>query len=548
MIIKSKNVISKIDRYRRDLIAELNTPVIGIALLIIMFLVGYLYRYAGSFSSDEGDKLAIGLLMQRGSLPYRDIFTHHFPFPYLWSFLVIKFFPSIHAVRIAVVLSYLLAFGIAMWITRYYLAIGILAVIWSIISHYYFANLAIYNTFSGIALIVVFIICVAVIRRDRPLLLREIIIIGIFSAIAVLSDPLAIFPVLITFMSLALVRLNLKQTSFTILLFIFFIGCLGFYLLSTSSVDDFYRDAIFFNSRIYPNYYNAKLTRLVDFPNLLIKGLWILAPQRWLQHDMIIPFEGFNNVQKFLIGGFIYRFTIISLGLLLLTRKKWLLAGFIYTFAAGTLIRSEGFFRQIPFVLVAIFCAQYLMINLSMEERYWTATRETQEHKKLWGYLYSVSHLVISVLLGLFFIWLSIYTLFSDLQKPRVFSYSKNLGAYETKTREIQELICGNEVALGVYPGDPLIYFYSGLPPISRYIYFWPWVAEIGLGDVFKDLQTGSAIVYIDKDTDVWGYQTNEYLAELISFLDEHYVPVGSFYLSAELAKTCNFPRTGLTK
>jgi hypothetical protein len=399
--------------------------------------------------------------------------------------------------------------------------------------------------FSGVALSAVFIIAVAVISRNQTMSLRESIAIGVLSAIAVLSDPLAVFPILIAFLFLGLATSNFKRISGTILLFTFLISCFGIYLLITSSVDDFYRDVYFFNTHIYNKYYNANPMRLVEFPRIILNGLSILEPNRWLQREMLIPFESYTYFQKFFIGGFIYRLAVVSLGLLLLTHKKWLLAGFVYTFAAASLIRSEGFFRQIAFVLIAIFCVQYLIFVLLKDDGSPTKIGESHKFNSFWRNLQILSHSIISAILSIFFIWFCLHTLISDLQKPKTFSYAKNLGAYETKTREIRELTCGEEVALGVYPGDPLIYFYTGLQPISRYIYFWPWVAEIGLTEVLDDLRRGSAIVYIDKDVDVWGYQTKVYLAELIGYLDNHYIPKGSFYLSPDLAEACGYPRTG---
>ena len=64
---------------------------------------------------DEADNLVVGLLLTRGYVLYRDVFSHHFPFPYYWVAAIVSLFgKSIFAVRLSVWLFQIVSFGIAM--------------------------------------------------------------------------------------------------------------------------------------------------------------------------------------------------------------------------------------------------------------------------------------------------------------------------------------------------------------------------------------------------------------------------------------------------
>jgi hypothetical protein len=81
----------------------------------------------------------------------------------------------------------------------------------------------------------------------------------------------------------------------------------------------------------------------------------------------------------------------------------------------------------------------------------------------------------------------------------------------------------------------------------------WPWVAEIALPQVIKDLQSGHAVVYLDSDYVVWGkYASKNYLADLRTYLDKNYEEVRQgFYVSPDLARECHtpefFPKTNIS-
>ena len=194
-------------------------------LLGAAFLLGCSTLYAYSFG-DEADSLWIGLLLSRGYLLYRDIFSHHFPFQDYWAAAAITLFgKSIFAIRLSVWVFQIASFGIAMKLGRLYLPLAVAALIWSIIRHLYSANMLLYPGFAGTALVVVFATVVAILLRKVDADWSRSLAIGIFSTVAILSDPLSIYAVAIALAFLVII--NWKQGMVALLC----TGCIIFFIL-----------------------------------------------------------------------------------------------------------------------------------------------------------------------------------------------------------------------------------------------------------------------------------------------------------------------------
>jgi hypothetical protein len=104
--------------------------------------------------------------------------------------------------------------------------------------------------------------------------------------------------------------------------------------------------------------------------------------------------------------------------------------------------------------------------------------------------------------------------------------HEANYAVYEAEAVEIwRELACSRSgVSLGYYPGNPIIYWFTGMRPVSRYIVMWPWIAEVALADVISSLDEELAVACV-ADTAVWDkYSTREYAHSLLTWLDRNYV------------------------
>lgn len=119
-------------------------------------------------------------------------------------------------------------------------------------------------------------------------------------------------------------------------------------------------------------------------------------------------------------------------------------------------------------------------------------------------------------------------------------SYKANFEVYEQRAEKINNLACGrSDVALAYYPGEPIMYFFTKMPTVSKYFYMYPWVAEVGLSDVINRLKSDTAVVYLAPGQ-VLRYKNKDYLAKIKKYLDKNYKQLEDFYLSPSLIRDCH--------
>ena len=547
--------LQKINSKQRDWLQ----PVLGLVLLAAALYVGYLFRYRGVFPEDEGDKLAIGLLMARGSRLYRDVFTHHMPFPYLWTAAVLLVSPTVSAVRTSVLFYQVLAFGVIMKVSRRYLATGLAALTWAGVGNLFFANMALYNVFSGAALIVVFAITIqALLVEETPSLFARIAW-GTAAGAAILSDPLAALPVLVCLAALWLNQQTRHKLVIPLASAASVFGLCFLYLLLTGSLSGFYNEVFIFNTQVYNHYYQSEVSQLLNLPRLFVSGLGIFQSHLWNLPGFLIDVPAAPHRVDVWAGWIVYRLGVVAISIDLLLRRRWLAAATIYFFATATLLRSDGFFRQIPFVLTSIVCAFWFLVGWRGDGQQpgdrsdLVSAPELSRadiNQKKWYPFYAGLRVAMQLILAVTFGYLVVNTLLY-YQANKKLVYADAFGSYISVGKEIRGLACDQPAELGFYPGDPMIYFTSGLRPVEGYVYLWPWVYQAGGQAIINRLGTGEekAIVYINKDREVWGYASRIYMSDLIAFLDANYLQVGPYYVSPSLASVCPSVLTGaLTK
>ncbi len=509
---------------------------LGWVLLIVSLFAGCIVLYWGNFG-DEADNLVVGSLLTRGYVLYRDIFSHHFPFAYYWAAAVVSLFgKSILAARLSVLLFQVTSFAIAMKLSRFRLSLGLASLVWNIIGHLYKGNMLLYNMFCGASLVVVFSVTLAIVSRKIDGNWKSILAIGLFSTIAILSDPLSIYAIAVTLIFLLSTPPTGLKQGFVMGLIIA-VGLAGYagYLLISGAFTDFIRDAITFNSQIYSKYVYTNPVRFHDFFEMSIKGLKIFDAT-WMNTDPMKPIcNSYTEFDRWIFTGFLYRLSVILTSLAFVIRKRFRAAGFIYLFAAALLVINEWDFRAASFIMVALVAAAGLIVKQWMRQQ-------------LHITFISISQMAFRALVGCMLIWLVIRVAAHTAENRQMLSYKANFGVYESEAARIQtELACGrSDVLLAYYPGNPYIYWFTDMKPVSKYIFMWPWVAEIALPDVINCLSDtlsdkGLAVVYI-ADAEIWGrYKTRDYLRSLQSYLEESYVKVEEgWYLSPDLAAQCH--------
>jgi hypothetical protein len=536
---RMKKLASVMDRF----LAFWNRPQLGLLLLLISFAIGSALIHWGSFL-DESDNLAAGLLISHGDVLYRDIFSHHFPFTYYWVAAVFWLFgPSIFIARLSMLSFQLVSFVWAMRLTHLYVPIGLASLIWSVTGHYYQSNLVLYSAFSSISLAVVFAITLARAGQLTVLRRRELLTLGGFSAIAIVADPLSIHAVGVAILVLALARVKLQEAiAITAIIVLALVVCFGS-LLVTHTLQDFYREVILFNSNVYSKYTYTKTVRLNDILQLAVSLFNLLGVKPWL------------------VPSFSHRLLIVLCSAVLLIRRRFLMAGLVYFFAAASLVISPNTFRSNGFILVSLLAAAWIVLeNLGQGHMQNDVTARfsapSPRHPDLSRtLLLKLFRQAPWLAVGSILAWILVNGATHILRVGwNHLSYRDNFETFESKANFIlNDLACGHhDAALAYYPGDPIYNFLTGMEPVSGYLFMWPWVAEIALPQVIKDLQSGHAVVYLDSDYVVWRkYASKDYLADLRAYLDKNYEEVRQgFYVSSDLARECHtlefYPKTNI--
>jgi hypothetical protein len=290
-------------------------PALGIVCLIISSTISYISIFHGRFG-DEGDVLSVGQLLARGDMLYRDIFSHHFPLSYYWLAGAFSIFgSSLYVARVSMIGFGLLMFGVTMYASRLYIAVGLTALLWGSIGLFYFGNMVLYQSFSGLLILSICVITVTVLLGGfgNP---GSSVILGVIAFLAILNNPLTIFPICIAFACILS-----KARTFVLITLTTLSLCASVYvayLFFTHTLGDFYQQAILFNLNIYPKYTSAASSNYFStLFSIVSSGLYLFDTK----HSMypIETISSYNVFSRFVLSDILYKSAIIlSSGLFLL--------------------------------------------------------------------------------------------------------------------------------------------------------------------------------------------------------------------------------------
>jgi hypothetical protein len=512
--------------------------------LALAIAIGCFTIFWGEFV-DEADNLVNGLFISRGLTLYKDLFTHHFPFPYYWvSIIVTLFGKSIFSVRLSVWAFQIITFVVLIKLSGSPLTLGLTALVWSVLRPLYFGTMVIYPVFSSTSLLAVFVLTFTIIQQKEIVDRKYPIILGVYSLVALSTDPLTIYPIGIAL--LFLLVFGRRQFAVTVLVIIGGMIGYGIYLLATGTFSDFWRDAVLFNSQIYNKYTFTNPVRIKEMITIVFKGLEI-TDSHWLNPDPFLPLTLDSVVNGWLFTGFLYRFAIIMLSIFLFLQKKYKLALFLLFFSSATLVIDKWSFRSQPFVLTALFVLSFV---ISGE---WKKGESFIRGKRRFFYNISIGIMMLALT------WLLLRAGLFVVENRYQLTYISSFGYYEKATVEFQKMSCNQSgVFLGHFPAGTYNNWFTNMGPVSGYAYLWPWIAEMGQNDVIDFLQDDevSAIVVI-QDVVIWNqYDTKEYLSPLISYLEQNYIKSTalseilpnlnySTYISPKLYQVCHQPDSG---
>ncbi len=503
-----------------------NHRFIGLAMLAVQFILGVITLYWGTHV-DEADNLVVGNLIFRGATLYKEVFSHHFPFPYIWMSAVVALAgKSIIAARLSVLIFHTVGFAIAMLASRKYLLTGITALLWGIVRPFYLGHMVLYTSFAGVALFVVLVVTLAILDDTVKPSWTQWITLAFFSWIAFLAGPLSAYAI---FTSLVFLLLKHPASGLKtgLLLLAGLLPTLTLFIL-TDTLQPFWENAILFNANVYNAYTDANPVRITDWLVQVLSGLGIPFGQ-WFRFDPLKPIEfGYSLIDAWLFTGFLYRLGLVTASFLYILHKKYSTGAYLYLFAAATLLIARAHFRSQAFILAALTALAVLVV----EQVRWAEVRPL---------LASLARGLRLVTLVMAF-WLGIRLSGQIILERQNLTYDANFRKLERAGDRLDRLACGMEnVHLADYPEGMYSYWFSDLAPVSKYIFMWPWVAEIGQQEMIRELQEQPLAIVVVTDEVVWdAYPTLEYLAPLVEYLDANYHKVSKdTYISPALFESC---------
>ncbi len=544
------------------LIKRLTPSNMGFALLATSFLIGLTKVYFGRFV-DEAEVITFGWLISQGDVLYRDIFSHHFPLPYYWAAMVVNIFGnSFAAVRISVLLLQVGLFAVSMRITKYYLAIATTSVAWNLINQFHRGQEAIYATFEGIFISVALFLILWILVKSPKVSAGILVLIGSLLGLALLTDPLMIYPISVALLGLLVSGLNypkgkrwrvgLRHLILAVLFVAVVIGVYGLYLFYSDTISEFYREAIWFNSEIYSKYVDANPNRLSAIQHNLFSGINILD-SRWMRElSPFLPMEAYRSVKlenenlysSWIFASFLFRLSILACSLGLVLNRKIAAGIFLYVYSGTLLVREDDGLYAIAFTLVSLFAAFYLLFELR-KPSYLYETRQSHTNKGTTLLrMSSVGWVSLLILIGGMQAWSAVRGGYFIVNNPRAFANSNHVWQYLKFGKDIRQLGCNQEgLELGVYPINPIVHFVTGIPPVSKYVWMYPWVAEIGQDELIAELRDHpSAIMWIRVERGAGAPDgVAAYMKDTIDFLNNEYriVLKDAIWMSPELAEKC---------
>ncbi len=500
----------------------MNRRAAGVALLVLSLVPGVAQLYFNTFV-DEADNLAVGALVAHGAVLYRDVFSHHFPLAYWWAAAVFLLCgKSILAVRLSILALDVAVFGLAIALTDFALPVGIAAVVWQTIAGLYYGNSLTYHTLAGVALFGTFVGTLSVMVGTAPPTRALAAFVAACGAVAVLANPLAGWALAICVVVLATTQRG-RGTGAIVA------GAAGAALLIAEAVllaggawRAFVADVVRFNADVYRRYLPIEPFPLGTAAVRAVTLLDVFDP-RWSNAD---PFYLLTNraPDRWVFTGLFFRLAILGATGAFLVRRRFHAAALLYCFAAMLLAtRADERFPAIPLVLVGLFAGGWVASELS--------GRTGAARAAAW-----TSRAVAAGVLA----WIALRGAGTLVANRAQLSWDASFGRVERTAATLRRAACGRDAALGVYPAEPLLYFFSGMRPVAGYPFVYPWVAEVALDRIVDALAHQDAVVAIDVGGSVWGYKNRDYLAPVIRAVQSGYHQVAtSVWVSPSVWEAC---------
>lgn len=419
-------------------------PYLLFFIFILFFSLSFYLQRHFMTNFDENDHLAVAYFMSRGHLLYKGIFSHHFPFPYYWTFLFTPFWrfssPSqlISIFRLSALVLYLLNFFlvfISFKNLRSQLGFSLWIFCLSFFFTLYHGNLVLSETYAAIFISSLFWLSLPqILHWEKPCRFNLLLII-IFTSAAFWTQPLLVFlfilplilyPGKIIFTLISLAALNLFVPIY-------------FYL--SGQISDFWQQGIWFNFFVYPRFFIDDQTYFSIF-----------------SHEFYLFTHFFNSIQ---ISQFILHLSTYILGFYLISRKKFIPVVVFVLFFLSAHVREV---KIIPGQLYNFGIYPLLLLGLGS-----LCILLFVNFSRLTAYL-----LRFTFILALLSFSISSYPIIQNSLKPG-YNFEVFWG-YRQRTADIIAKLSRPHEPILVYPHDVDYYPLSQRLAPDRFVYWFPWI------------------------------------------------------------------------
>lgn len=473
--------------------------------ILILFQVGN-----GTFC-DESDVITSSWLISEKWILYKDIFTHHMPFPYYFMSIFNLFGKNVIILRVSFAVCLFIYF---IFIYNSFknkiekLVLCIFFVIYALSMPYFSGQMMLADSFFAVAITTIFLIVFT--NSEFNFSVKEQITISAMTFIACTSTLIAVYPLVFFYIYYIGIRLNIyrkdklhiikhvkKDMFFVLLVLIPFLVWI-LYMVFTKSFIDFIEYGIKFNTDYYSKYTGNDTPRTLitnhikNFsPTILASFESIIAMIKSAKFDVNLIFPAFARIS----------FMIFCIQLFF--KKECRMGIFVTVFIYFSYMRGDAA-HGVPFYMPTLLIFSYLLVKLVKSMQF------KEERKNVNTVYLAMSIIIILVLVGNY--TKMIFPLRNDFKK--------------TAKDEIVELVTDKNDRIWQAPLNPLMYFTTQRLPADRSIVYLPWLSDVpGKNEeIIKNLMENSPkVIAFESDVDIWGYPIKKYGEKIIDFINENY-------------------------
>jgi len=211
---------------------------------------------------DEFENILGGKFILQGRLPYSGFFTHHNPFAYFFSSLILLFSGiSFVKFRLLLGLSYLIAsLSFYLYVTKSFVHVSKVLIFFYLYvflgATYFWGHMLLADSLSAYLITACYIFVFLKSFKGQSFSKSDILFVSIVSSFALLTSSALVFYIAIIYIYLFLLiwlkeGINVKKFSVVLLILLIPYFLFAAYLLLSNSYRDFYRYAIRYNTDVY---------------------------------------------------------------------------------------------------------------------------------------------------------------------------------------------------------------------------------------------------------------------------------------------------------